>query len=184
MFKLSRRTTAVAVTATALAAGGVSWAATSADAATSHPAAASASGLVPRCTPSDLAVWVNANSADGAAGTIWYHLEFTNTSHSMCHLYSWPGVSALSSGGQQLGPAAVRTGSVPATYVNIPAGGTAHSVFGYVDAQISKSCKPALATHLKVFPPDDTTAKDAFFAAAACTKNVKDLVVWRVQPGI
>jgi hypothetical protein len=184
MFKLSRRTAAAALTATALAVAGASWAASSADAATTHPAAASAPGYIPRCTPGDLAVWVNANSADGAAGTIWYHLEFTNTSRSMCHLYSWPGVSALSAGGQQLGPAAVHSGSVPATYVNIPAGSTAHSVFGYVDAQISKSCKPALATHLKVFPPDDITAKDAFFGAGVCTKNVKDLVVWRVQPGI
>ena len=184
MFKLSRRTAAAAATAAALAAGGVSWAATSADAATSHPAAASASAMIPRCTPGDLAVWVNANSANGAAGTIWYHLEFTNTSRTECHLYSWPGVSARNSVGQQLGPPAVHAGNVPATYVNIPAGTTAHSVFGYVDAQISRSCRPGMATHLQVFAPGDTAAKDAFFAASVCTKNVQDLVVGRVQPGI
>jgi Protein of unknown function (DUF4232) len=182
MFRLSRRTVAVAAAVAALGAGSATWATTSASASTGHPAAQAA--IIPRCTAGDLAVWVNANSADGAAGTIYYHLDYTNISNVECHLYSWPGVSAVNAAGRQLGPAAIRTGTVPARYVNIPRGATAHSVLGYVDVQVSKACKPALATHLRVYPPNDTGARDAFFPVSVCTTNTPDLVVWRVQPGI
>lgn len=178
-----RRVVAVAAAVAALGAGAATVAATSASAATTHPAAKSAVAFIPRCTPGDLAVWVNANSADGTAGTTYYHLDYTNITRGWCHLYSWPGVSAVNAAGRQLGAAAVRTGGVPATYVNIPPGGTAHSIFGYVDVQVSKACKPAMATHLRVYPPDGSAARDAFFAAAVCTDKTKDLVVWRVQPG-
>jgi len=183
MFRLSRRTAAVAAAVAALGAGSATWAATSASAATDHPAGQASAAYIPRCAAGDLAVWVNANSADGTAGTTYYHLDYTNISKATCHLYSWPGVSAVSAAGKQLGPAATRTGTVRATYVNIAPGGTAHSVLGYVDVQVSKSCKPALATHLRVYPPDDTGARDAFFPVSVCTTNTADLVVWRVQPG-
>jgi Protein of unknown function (DUF4232) len=181
--RLSRRTAAAAAAVVALGAGSAAVAATSASAATGHPAATTRLGIIPRCTPGDLAVWVNANSADGTAGTTYYHLDYTNISRGWCHLYSWPGVTAANAAGKQLGAAAVRSGIAPAAYVNIAPGGTAHSILGYVDVQISKACKPALATHLKVYPPDDSAARDAFFAASVCTDKTKDLVVWRVQPG-
>jgi uncharacterized protein DUF4232 len=190
MFKLSRRGVASAAAVIALGAGSVTWAATSASAAPAIPAAHSAdarpatAGYIPRCTTADLAVWVNADSEDGAAGTIYYHLDFTNLSGSTCHLYSYPGVSAVNGAGKPLGVAAVRTAGAPASYVNIPAGGTAHSVLGYVDAQLSRSCKPAMATLLKVYPPDDHGARDAFFPLPVCTTKTWDLRVGRIQPGI
>jgi hypothetical protein len=183
MFKLNRRTVAVAVAAAAVVAGSASYAATSASAATGQPAAKSTSNLISRCSSADLAVWLNAASAARSGNTVYYHLEFTNTSDQTCHLYSWPGVSAVSSAGQQLGPAAVRNGTVPATYVNIAPGATAHAVFGYVTGLVTKACEPVLATHLNVFPPDDTGSRAAFFAASACTDGAKDLVIHRVQSG-
>jgi hypothetical protein len=190
MFKLSRRRVATAAAVLAVGAGSMAWAATSASAAPATAAVRAAdtvpaaSGYIPRCTVADLAVWVNANSENGAAGTIYYHLDFTNTSRGTCHLYSYPGVSAANGAGKQLGVAAIRTAGVPATYVNIPAGGTAHSVLGYVDAQLSRSCKPATATLLKVYPPDDHGARDAFFPLPVCTTKTWDLRVWRIQPGV
>jgi hypothetical protein len=196
MFKLSRRGVASAAAVIALGAGSVTWAATSASAAPATPVVRAAdtvpagdtapatAGYLPRCTTADLAVWVNADSEDGAAGTIYYHLDFTNLSGSTCHLYSYPGVSAVNGAGKPLGVAAVRTAGAPATYVNIPAGGTAHSVLGYVDAQLSRSCKPATATLLKVYPPDDHGARNAFFPLPVCTTKTWDLRVGRIQPGI
>jgi len=179
-----RRVAAAAVAVAALGAGSAALAATAASAAASQPQAArTADGLIPRCAPGNLAVWVNANSADGTAGTTYYHLDFTNISGHMCHLNGWPGVSAANAAGRQLGAPAVRTGTAPPAYINLPAGGTAHSIFGYVDVQVSPACKPALATHLKVYPPGDSGARDAFFAASVCTDKTKDLVIWRVQPG-
>jgi Protein of unknown function (DUF4232) len=183
MFKLNRRTVAAAVTAAAAVAGSASLAATTASAATGQPAAASAPVLIPRCTADDVAVWLNSSSAERSGGTINYHLDFTNTSSRYCHLYSWPGVAAMSSADKQLGPAAERNSSVAATYVNIAPGATAHAQFGYATGLVTKACKPVLATHLNVFPPDDSGSRAAFFAASACTKSVKDLVIGRVQSG-
>lgn len=186
MIKVTRRTVATAAAVAALTAGSVTWAAASASAAPARPAAqavTAATAVIPRCAAADLAVWVNANSANGAAGTIYYHLDFTNISGITCHLYSWPGVTARNKAGAQLGVPAVHTGAIPATYVNIPPGGTAHSILGYVDVQVSKACKPVTATSLKVFPPDDAAARNAFFPVPTCTTKTPDLVVWRVQPG-
>src|SRR5579864_1889345 len=59
--------------AVVLGVGSAVWATTSASAA---PAAA----VVPRCAAADLAVWVNEEAVNGAAGTAYYPLEFTNTS--------------------------------------------------------------------------------------------------------
>jgi hypothetical protein len=190
MIKLSRRGVATAVAVLALGAGSVTVAATSASAAPASAIGPSVAatpvvyGYIPRCTAADLAVWVNADSENGAAGTIYFHLDFTNVSAGTCHLYSYPGVSAANGAGKQLGPAAIRTPGVPATYVNIPAGGTAHSVLGYVDAQLSRSCKPASATLLKVYPPDDQGVRDAFFPLPVCTTKTWTLRVGRIQPGV
>ncbi|HVT67327.1 MAG TPA: DUF4232 domain-containing protein [Trebonia sp.] len=185
MIKPSRRGVAAAAAVLAVGAGSATWAATSASAAPARPAANAAAAYIPRCTPADLAVWVNTASASGTAGTTYYHLEYTNISGATCHLYSWPGVSAVDSAGKQLGPAAVRDGSAPAVYVNIAPGGTAHSVLGYVDAAVSAGCDPATSAELKVYPPDDSAARYAFFTRSVCsTGTVPDLTVWRVQPGV
>lgn len=181
MIKLSRGTVATAAAVLAVGTGSATWAATSASAAPAKAAAQTSS--IPRCTPAQLAVWVNADSADGTAGMTNYHLDFTNTSGGMCHLYSWPGVSATNSAGGQLGVPAIRNPNVPATYVNIPVGGTAHALLGYVDVQVSPSCKPTTATFLKVYPPDTTGARHAYFPLKVCTNGTYDLMIGRMQPG-
>ncbi len=196
MIKLSRAVSAAAAVL-AVGAGSLTWAVTSASASTERTvvhvgsaapavrvAPAVKSAVIPRCQPSQLATWVNADGADGTAGTSYYHLEFTNISRATCHLYSWPGVSAVNLAGKQLGPAAVRGGTVKAAYVNIAPGATAHSILGYVDVQVTPACKPTTASFLKVYPPDDTGARHAFFSLHVCTTNTKDLTIWRVQPGI
>src|ERR1700761_2624966 len=99
MKKVNRRVAASAAAGLALGLGSASSAASSASAS---PAGKTASSLIiPRCTASELAVWVNANSADGTAGTTFYHLDFTNISGKTCHLYSYPGVTAVNREGKQ-----------------------------------------------------------------------------------
>jgi hypothetical protein len=180
MIKVTRRTAAAA---TAVIALGTGLAVSAAVSPTARATTTADTGVIPRCSPGQLAVWVKADDADATAGTTYYHLDYTNISGSTCHLYSWPGVSATSIGGEQLGVPAIRTGGVPATYVNIPPNGTAHSILGYVDIQVGPGCKPVAATYLKVYPPDDSSARHAFFALPVCTTKTPDLVVWRVQPG-
>jgi len=196
MGKLGRRTLAGAAVALAAGAATVTWAATSATAATGGPAAqhqtaqhqtaqhrTARDAAIPRCAPDQLYVWVSPDSGNGAAGSNYQDLDYTNVSKSACRLYSWPGVSARNANGKQLGAAAEREPGVPARYVNIPPNGTAHSVLRYVDVQVTPACKPANATYLKVYPPDDRGSRDAYFPAIACTDKTIYLMIGRVQPG-
>lgn len=182
MTNLSRRIVAIAAVLLTVGGGTVTWAATSASAASARPATASA--VIPRCSPDQLYVWVSPDSANGTAGTTYYTLEFTNISGSECHLYSWPGVSATNADGGQIGVPAIRNADAPAQYINIPAGGTAHSYLGYVDVQVYSGCPRATATFLKVYPPDDTGSRSAFFPLPVCTNGTYDLTIGRVQAGV
>ncbi len=177
MFNGFRRTAVAAAAVLALGAGGAAWAASSASASASPTA-------IGRCTSNNLAVWVNADSADGTAGTTFYHLDFTNTGRSTCFLNGWPGVSASTAGRVQLGAAASRQNGVPAKTIDIAQGATAHSVLGYVDVQVDPSCKPANAFFLTVFAPGAVQAKRAFFPLSVCRTSRNDLNVRRVQAGI
>jgi hypothetical protein len=177
-----RRSAAAIASVLALGAGGAAWAA-SASATTAAPASPAAP---PACTTASLAVWVSTGQANGAAGTIAYPLEFTNISGHPCTVSGYPGVSALNAKGKQLGAAAGRNSLFKAKVVTIAAGGTAHAVLFYADAEVHTSgCKPAAATLLKVYPPNKTTATDGFFSLDGCSiaKNHRYLSVTTIQPG-
>jgi hypothetical protein len=170
-----RRTAAAAVGVLALCAGGAAWAASSASAA---------SAAISKCPASHLAVWVNADSADGAAGTTYFTLDYTNTSRSTCFLDGFPGVSATTLDGAQIGKAATRDNSTPARNIDLAPGATAHSSLGYHDILIEPSCKERTAAYLKVYAPNDTVAEHAFFPLTMCATGQSDLSVMRVQAGV
>jgi len=150
----------------------------------SSPASA-ASAVIPRCAPGQLAVRVNVDSASGAAGSVYYNLDFTNTSGTTCYLYGYPGVSAVNANGAQPGDAAARNSAVPASYVNIAPGASAHALLRYVDVvATSPACKATPVTLLRVFPPDAAGARYAFFDLPSCTATGQVyLQIERVQPG-
>lgn len=161
----SRRVVAGLTCAVALGAGSAVWAASSASAAPAQPSA-----TIPMCTAGDLAVWVNLQQADAAAGTGYYPLEFTNISHHACGTGGYPGVSATGANGKQLGDAAARNPVYPARSVTVPAGGTVHALFSWGSAEVSTSgCKPTTAQELKVYPPNSRTAISTFFDLPSCT---------------
>ena len=178
MKKSVRRLAAAGVAVAALGAGSAVW-------ATSSSASAATSNVISKCGAGQLAVWVNAQSENGAAGSEFMNLDFTNTSGTTCNLFGYPGVSAVNANGTQLGSAAARNAAIPARFVNIGPGATAHAVLRYVDVQVTPSCKPQNATFLKVFPPSDTGSRLAFFDLSSCTKaGVGYLQIERVQPGV
>ena len=93
MKRLSATTRRVIAVAAAVVAGlAISSAAY---AATSSGTARAAASSVPRCTASGLGAWIAVGQGNGAAGTIYYPLEFTNLSGHTCSLYGFPGVSAV-----------------------------------------------------------------------------------------
>jgi Protein of unknown function (DUF4232) len=176
-----RRIAAAFAATLALGAGSAVLAASSASAAPDAN-----SGLLPVCTAGDLSVWVNYGDGQGAAGTFYYPLEFTNTSNHTCRTWGWPGVSATNANGHQLGDAATRLHYYTPAWVNIASGGTAHAVLAYGNAEVQTSgCKPANASLIKVYAPNQRTADDGFFSLPVCTVGGSHVYLWvaNIQPG-
>ena len=146
---------------------------TAAYAATSSPGAASTTAAsIPRCTASDLGVWLAVDQGNGAAGTVYYPLEFTNLSGHTCYLFGYPGVSALDRNGNQLGSPADWGSLAGARIVNLAPGATAHTLLAYHDVAVSTEpgCDPVdSAANLRVYPPDQRSATFAAFTFEACS---------------
>jgi len=170
---------------------------TSAAFATTSPGAArTASAAIPKCTPAlgqygNVSAWVADGQGNGAAGTIYYPLEFTNLSGHACSMYGFPGVSAISRGGQQLGsPANWESGGsfgTPRTVLVAP-GATVRAILAYHDVVVStvSGCDPVTTTfELRVYPPDQRGAAFAFFGLQACSHaGPVYLSVGPIKPGV
>jgi Protein of unknown function (DUF4232) len=141
------------------------------------------SSVIPKCTASDLGVWVAADQSNGTAGSIYYPLEFTNLSKGTCYLYGHAGVSAVTATGHQLGQSATWSAG-PSSVVNLAPGATAHAMLQYVVVQVSPSCHPVNATELSVIPPDQTSSTHAFWDASSCTTGPVYLGVGVIKPGV
>ncbi len=168
MFRQARTARWLGATA-AITAATLSLVASAAWAGTTHASKATA---VSACTTADLGVWVAANQGQAAAGTLYMPLEFTNISKQACTMYGYPGVSAISVTGAQLGGAASRDANVKATTVTVAAGATAYALLEYSNVYTS-NCTPVTdkitGYELRVYPPNQTKADDAFFDLATCT---------------
>jgi hypothetical protein len=156
----------IAVSAAVVVAGlGISSAAL---ASSASPAAAG----VPECTAGDLGVWVAVDQGNGAAGSIYFPLQFTNLSRHACSLHGFPGVSAIDRSGHQLGsPASWDHVSVPRTVV-LGAGATAHAVFRWSDVAVTTEpgCHPTFsATELRIYPPNQRSSTNAAFDLEVCS---------------
>jgi hypothetical protein len=153
---------AVLVPAVALAASG---------SATTPQSAAAQSARIGRCLTRQLDDWIGI-PGNGTAGSTFYELEISNISSSTCTLYGYPGVSALR-GSSQLGSAASRDASHPDTLVTLVPGGTSHVILRVVDVGVypPSSCKPALATSLRVYAPGAYASLLVPFTFEACTRR-------------
>jgi hypothetical protein len=176
-----RRVLAVAAAAVAgLAISTAAYAATSSNAA---------SASIPRCTAGDLGVWLAIDQGNGAAGTIYYPLEFTNLSHHTCYLFGYPGVSALDRNGHQLGSPADWGSLAGAHVVNLAPGATAHTLLGYHDVVVSTEpgCHEVnSAVELRVYPPDQRSATDAAFSFPVCSHRgpIYMSIIEPIKPGV
>ena len=143
---------------------------------------AKATATVPRCTAAALGIWVAASQSNGAAGTIYYPLQFTNISSHTCTLRGYPGVSALAQQGTQLGnPAAWGgIGSIPVRTVTLTPGQTGHSVLAYSDAQVGSTTQTAYAARLRIYPPNQSTPTYAFWSLKGITVTGRTYL--RVSP--
>jgi Protein of unknown function (DUF4232) len=162
----ARRAAAVAAAVVAgLAITTAAYAATSGSASTTTAA-------IPKCTASDIGAWIAISQGNGAAGTIYYPLEFTNLSHHTCSLFGYPGVSVLDRNGHQLGSPAGWGSRAGARTVNLAPGATAHTILAYHDTAVSTEpgCDPvSTAALLRIYPPDQYGATYAAFSLESCS---------------
>jgi hypothetical protein len=151
----------IAATAFAASSSGTALAADTA------PAAA-----VPACTAADLGAWVAVDQGNGAAGSIYYPLQFTNVSRHACVMRGFPGVSAIDRNGHQLGSPASWDRVIPVRTVVLAPGATAHTILRYSDATVTTApgCHPVFSTfELRVYPPGQYGATHAAFGLEACS---------------
>lgn len=140
------------------------------------------------CATSGLEVWLGLGGGGGAAGSIYYPMEFTNVTGHTCHLFGFPGVSAIYNGHQAGIPAGWGTSPFfPKRTVTLAPGATAHTVLriANVTSLPAGKCGPVTATELKVYPPSQFSATDIPFSFRACSvKGTIFMNVQYIQPGI
>jgi len=147
-------------------------------AATSSPAAQNATASA-NCATSGLVVWLNVPPGNNYAGGASYYLEFTNLSGHACTLRGYPGVSAVSLNGRQLGSPA-GWGSPRATAVRLASGRTATAELQIADTGNYSQCFQRLpqgpgmagllptAAGLRVYPPNQTASTVIPYPLRAC----------------
>jgi hypothetical protein len=134
--------------------------------------ARAAVAAVPACTAGDLGAWVAVDQGNGAAGSIYYPLQFTNLSRHACAMRGFPGVSAIDRNGHQLGSPARWATRVAAHTVVLAPGATAHTILQYSDATVTTApgCHPVFSTfELRIYPPNQFSATHAAFDLEACS---------------
>jgi len=155
------------IAATAARSPGTALAANTALTADRAPAA-----QIPACTAGDLGAWVAVTQGNGAAGSVYYPLQFTNLSGHACAMRGFPGVSAIDRNGHQLGSPAGRDRVVPARTVVLAPGATAHTILRWSDAEVTTApgCHPTFGTfELRIYPPNQFSATYAAFDLEACS---------------
>ena len=129
---------------------------------------------------------VKAGLSQGAAGSIYQVLDFSNISNAPCTLYGFPGVSlAGGSPVQQIGLAAAEDHSSPRVLVTLAPGAVANALLRIVQAANfpPSRCDLKDATYLQIYPPNQTTPVYLKYKAQACAKPVQILTVSVVKAG-
>jgi len=125
--------------------------------------------------------------AQGAAGSIYQVIDFTNISGAACTLFGYPGL-ALAGGTPvtQIGAAAVRSPTSSPRLVTLAAGKTANAVLQITQAANypASRCAPKASTYLQIYPPNQTTPIYLAYKSTGCSASAVNLLtVGVVQPG-
>ena len=133
-----------------------------------------------QCATTDLKLTVGASQ--GAAGTMYYPLDFTNESSSACTMYGYPGVSFVTGAhGSQIGPPAAREGGIALALITLAPGAVANATLAVSNVLASTNCKnPVTVNWLKVYPPDQYSALVVPLRRQGCAD--KSLVIMHVRP--
>ena len=161
----------------------------------------------PACATS--ALLVRLGVAQGYAGGVDYVIDFTNQSGAACTMYGYPGVSLVTGPPYaqiglaaqrdntapvklvlvtgppyaQIGLAAQRDSTAPVKLVTLIPGAMATAQLQIVDAHnySPSTCRPVTATHLRVYPPNQTAPVYLAITSYGCGQHVQTLFIAAVQ---
>ncbi|MET9960003.1 DUF4232 domain-containing protein [Streptomyces sp. NPDC006326] len=125
---------------------------------------ASALPKAPTCHVADLNLAIG--EADGAAGSLYYPIQFTNTSTHTCVLRGYPGVSVVDVRHRQIGTSAARTGEQVNT-VSVEPGETVTATFRTNSEGVGLGCRRT-STYVKVYPPNSYQAVQIPYHLRVC----------------
>jgi hypothetical protein len=142
-------------------------------------------GAAPACATN--ALKASAGQGQGAAGSVYQTIDFTNVSGKTCTLYGYPGV-ALAAGSPvtQVGAAATRSNTAAPTLVTLAAGQTANALLRIAQAlnYPTAKCDPVTTTYLQIYPPNQTAPIYLAYKSTGCKEtSVKLLTIGVVQLG-
>lgn len=144
-----------------------------------------AGGGTARCATSSLAL--RQGASQGAAGSTFIELDFTNVSHAACTLYGYPGVSFTGGAAHatQIGVAASENGATARQLVTLAPGAVAGAELRIVDARNYPiaSCNTVTAHYLRVFPPNQLAPLYLALTSATCSNSTAILTVSAVRAG-
>jgi Protein of unknown function (DUF4232) len=133
---------------------------------------------LPRCKAFQTEIWMGIPGS-GAAGTIFYPLQFTNISKHPCKIWGFPRAIATGRHGK-IGKAARHTGKV--AVIELWPGQTAHAHLGIFEAG-NVCSKPIRAFGLKVRAPHQGKSTEIPYSFQAC-RGKRVLVVSAVHQGV
>ncbi|HEX6470891.1 MAG TPA: DUF4232 domain-containing protein [Streptosporangiaceae bacterium] len=144
---------------------------------------ASAAASPPQAKTSDLRIWLG--ESDGAAGSVYYPLNFKNISGHTVTIRGYPGVSAITKSGRQLGNAAAWESDFPKKTVTLRKGATAHTVVRLVHGVFGNQ-KMVTAYGFRIYPPNQTRSKiiRCSFEALAKKGTTYLFVMGPIRPGV
>jgi hypothetical protein len=150
------------------------------------PAASAAPLSGGSCPASGLVIWAGPEPGGGAAGSVFYRVEFTNLTTRTCTVSGYPKVNAVDLKGRRIGAFATREPGKKARAVTLAPGQGATAMLRIVDALNfpANKCKATTAAGLRVGVPGGSGAKIAPLAFETCALPAsKTLAVGRVTPG-
>jgi hypothetical protein len=152
--------------------------------AASSSTAAPTAAATKACPASGLVVWAGEEPGGGAAGSVYYRVEFTNLSTATCTLRGYPKVNAVDLKGHRIGAFATHEAGKAAKTVTLAPGQSASATLRIVDALNfpADKCKATTAAGLRVGVPGGSGNKIAPLAFETCVRSTaKTLSVAPVQ---
>jgi hypothetical protein len=146
--------------------------------------AAPAATATKACSASGLVVWAGPEPGGGAAGSVFYRIEFTNLSAATCTVKGYPKVNAVDLKGHRIGAFATHEPGKAAKTVTLAPGQSAAATLRIVDALNfpANKCKATTAAGLRVSVPGGHGNKVAPLAFETCVRAAtKTLSVRPVQ---